>query len=474
MNSDQTRRDVPGNDNGAVLVIVLVFVAVVALVMGAILEQTRVSIGNTVVVRNQQALTFAADSGIEAAINRLRRDPTLCPAATGTPTTLPPLTSNGREVVMTCETVEGQSTGVLGHAVITLDDTGDSLTTSGGGDKTIQGPVWSQRLDDNNQTTLSDLVVSGGDVTEAFPNCSLGDTAPNGLTFRPVGANDYECSDDGPPSFSPTLPDVVPGSAPAPSVVGDCTTFQPGRYAPAGSQLVTDGDAMAWPASLTDENYFTSGVYLFEDISIAIGNGQVVVAGARGTDEDDVLGLDACANDSAAPGTVGSGVKWLFGGSSSISIDSDGGALEAFGRQDGAAGEGTEGVTIMQVPAQSGWSASTLGPSQDVITMQPGNNPRVAVHGITYVPTARLHFDNVAGGSVGYFQGGVVVGRLHLQSSGDEVFVSINTSESPRVIRITASAVQDAGDKAIVATAVVRFANDERRSFDVLSWRSTN
>lgn len=457
------------NDDGAVLVLVLIFVVVVGVVVGAVIDQTRASIGNTVVVRNQQALTFAADAGVERAIQQVRKDSSLC-AASGSPVSMGSMTSNGRTVDLTCQVIQGSSSGVLGYAVVTTDATGDSLTTSGGGTKTINGPVWTARIDD----AISNLVIEGGDLLEkaSDTSCVVGGAQPSGLDFEPAGLYGYTCSSAALPNFAPTLPTAVPADAPPaspPTDVGECRVFFPGTYT-----------STTWPGFL-EQNYFVSGVYYFVDVDLTVTGTQEVVAGRRGASEADSLGLTACSNDLAQAGNLptdtDTGVKWLFGGSTTLTTTNSGGSIEIFARSGGPASEGTQGVPIMQVLGASGtWTNSTRTASQNIIDIQSGTNPAMVAHGIIYVPSARVNIDNAANIAQAQFQGGIMAGRLHAQAPANStgLVISMETDASPRLVRVTATTNLDAGDKKISAHAVLWIEDDAERTAHVQSWRSTN
>lgn len=451
------------DEDGAVLVIVLLFVVVVSVVVGAIIDQVRASIGNTVIVRNQQALTFAADAGIERALQMVRRDSRACTGA-GLQALSPPITVNGRQVELRCEMLSGATGGVLGHAVVTLDSTAESLTDQGGGTRKIKGPVWTARLQDS----ISSLVVSGGDLREGAgsSSCVVGAAPPGGLSFVPAALYGYQCTSDAAPAFAPSLPLAVPAPALPPTTVGACRTFFPGTYT-----------AATWPG-FHDENYLVSGVYLFDGVNLTVSGSQRVVGGQRDLSlEQDTLKITPCSNDSVHPLASGTGVKLLLGGSSTLSTTSSGGAMELFARRGGAASEGMQGIAVMQVPnASTGWPGSSLGFGDNILSVASGSNPSLVVHGIVSTPQSRINVDNASGGSSAQFQGGVYTGRLHLQNSGSSsgLVVSIDNDDVARTVKLTASTKLDAGDKAIVATAVVEIQNDDRRTYDIKSWRSTN
>lgn len=453
------RRD----DEGAVLVIVLLFLGVIGLLAVAITDQVRASVGNTLIVRGQQKLVAAADGGIRHAVQAVRADSTACLSAGATSLPSPPAI-DGKTVTLTCQEVAGSPSGIFGYAIVTTDAAAPSLVTSGGGTKTVTGPVFSARLDN----AISNLVVKNGNLFEkpGGTSCASDSDKPAGVTIQPSGLYGYHCSGSTP---LPTddLPTSVISAAGTPNTTdATCTIFTPNRK-------------YTGAINLTKPTYFVSGTYYFENATISLSNGASVVGGALGP-ESNILGLVPCANDGAFPSATGTGVKWLLGGTSSISIASNGAHMELHSRRGGAAtDDGTDGITLAQIPAGApgGWLSSTFLPSSNIFDESSGSNPDVSVHGIVDFRTGGVNLDNVSNSSNAQFLGGLAAGRLTLQNSGSSagLAVSIDTSDQPRTLRLVSRASSGvSGDKDVVATAVIRLNNDPARSVTTLSWRSTS
>ena len=460
-----TRRTPPARDDGAILLIVLLFVGVVGLLSVAITEQVRVSVGNTLVVRSQQALVSAANAGIDHGIQKVRTDSTAC--LNGVSTLPAPPAVDGKTVSVTCEYVSGNASGVLGYAAVTTDTLAPSLVTSGGGKKMITGPVFSARVDD----MISNLVVSNGDLIEkqGGSSCNIGDAAPGGVTVQPNGLFSYQCKNVAIPSFTDALPSTAITTLGVPNTVNSkCEVFTPNRKYTGVIDITT-------PA------YFGSGTYYFEDAAVTIGKGASVVGGSPGA-EHPVLGLTPCATDGAVLGSVGSGVKWIFGGTSTLSFSASGAATELFSRRGGDdVSDGTLGVVISQVQANptppSGWVASTLLPANDLLFEGAGSQPSVAIHGIVDARTAGVNVNNASNTSQAQFQGGILAGRLTLQNAASSggLAVNIDTDDKPRVVRLVSTASSAAaGDKKIVSTAVIQLQNNSSVTATVLSWRTSS
>jgi Tfp pilus assembly protein PilX len=466
------------DDGGAILVIVLLFVLVVSLLVTAIADQTRASIGNALIVRGQQTKVYAADAGIEYGISALRADYSLCPDSAH-PADLPTQTIDGRSVDVHCDTVTGTSSGLRGNAIITLDRTAPSLATQsgGGGVKEIGGSIYSSWLDDSIQLTVKDGSVREQRASGAATSCSTDADKPSGLTFTAPLVYGYRCTTDAAPDPGFTLPTSPVAPAPPQDVVGTCTTFFPGRYGTAGSPSTLP---------LTAQNYFVSGVYYFESVTLDFNGGKTGVAGRMGPGDTNINGDTPCSNDSAGaavglPATT-AGAKFILGGSSRIHVgNSPGDHLEIFSRQFGAATEGSQEVSVISVTsanltgAGSGFVASSLGPSDAIVGVDSGDKPQLVVHGAIDVANALVDF-NATNASEAQLRDGVRAMRFKLQSSASASGLNVGVKARPdkRVLRITATAKGAAGEKPIVAQAVIELQNDASHTGGILSWRTSS
>src|SRR4051812_1083899 len=68
------RRTIRNDDSGAVLILALIIVTVIALVVGALLSFGDTSLRTTVAMRQQATTAATADAGAQAALNTLRRN----------------------------------------------------------------------------------------------------------------------------------------------------------------------------------------------------------------------------------------------------------------------------------------------------------------------------------------------------------------------------------------------------------------
>src|SRR3954453_5817520 len=109
------------DENGAVLIMVLVVMTVIGLVVGALLVQSDASLASPRVVRAHQAKVYSADAGIDYAVQSLKRDTTICPdSTTDYDFSNVPTFNAGTSVAIHCHTVVGSSIGIRGYAVVVL------------------------------------------------------------------------------------------------------------------------------------------------------------------------------------------------------------------------------------------------------------------------------------------------------------------------------------------------------------------
>jgi hypothetical protein len=532
------RRD----EQGATLVIVLIFITVFGLILAGLLTQGDASLQYTNAVSAHEAKVYAADAGVSAVMQQLRQSNQLCPAPGMAGPPIPNLTVNGRTVSVTCTTTSGSTNGAAGYAVITTSTGPNSLLLDPAVQKNITGPVyingqisWGPGL----QVTNGDLYQSASGTT-----CTVGGPKPTSgqLAFSPQPPYDYYCTTIPLPNPPHNPPAVIPSVAPAnPPLRSDgCQVWYPGLYT-------------SPPALAPGDNYFASGVYYFNftgggswdikqstvyggqpstfekgqellgGVSFADGqttsgsvtftspsanfttadvgrrisgtnipasttiagvvNPTTVTLSSQATGSGTALPFaivrpPACAQQdpTGVPGVSGNGVEFVFGGNSSMYIDTQG-ATELFSRT-GEAAPATSNMSLVGVPNDgtwSGWNPSTLPASTPVVDMKNGDPQRFAIHGMLYAPTdaLRLYATNSV---ISVASGGVVASTLEMESSASASgpVVSIpSVAQTPRVVVITATAQGlVAGEKPVKSTAVVQVGNDAAKTVTIKSWRT--
>jgi hypothetical protein len=455
------------DDEGAVLVFVLIAVLALSVIIGATLTNADVNLTNTTVTKSIRDKTYAADGGVEWAIQRFRQDSSLCPNPSSPwsgSTTL-----NGIAVNVTCAVTSGVASSVASWAIITTDTGALSLSTQSGGNalKVVNGPTYVA----GGLTLQADLQVSGATLLEASPPCS-GVPQPQGHL---VGGTQSACTTLPVPTVSTTLPCLqscsagqqftMPARGPgATYTLGTCSVFLPGKYT--GLNLGT-------------HNYFASGIYYFENAGTINVAGTDVFGGKPAASETTaVTQASPCATDAQVGVYDGTGVEWILGGSTAITVsNSANSSLELFSRVPGNSPngpEGTAGISIRTVPASApaGYVASTVTGASFIFDSGGGSKPQVAIHGLVYVPQSSV---NVAktNTAVSVMLGGVVAYDVALQTSNsvaDGNLVSVQTTATHRFLAVTAVAQGTGGTKNVTTRALIELGDDAARTVTVDSW----
>ena len=377
-------RRVPKGDDGALLVLALVFIFLMAVIVTAILSATNTSFTAATVTRQYVTKNYAADAGLRYALQQVRANPEICSGPNNLIT--PPanfLSSDGNNpannqpfpgVAVTCSVDSGQpDIGANGYAIITHDPSNTGLQ-SGNHTLTVHGPVFMA----SHPGSVHMDVTNGNVYTLGTAPCPA---QPNNLTVDP--GHVWSCQ--------PTVPDLPAAQLPqtsflnqmptrsgpvSPPPAGNCDVYLPGKYSNQTINITNSGNTPA-------QAYFASGVYYLDNVTIDISKG-IVFAGAPHTgatylgntyNESSALaaaplGFTPCSGDSFADSASGSdgsvngtGAKFILGGSSKIVIDNPKGYLEMYSRfvpynqpsdlataQAAAQQEGTQGLSVMTVP----------------------------------------------------------------------------------------------------------------------------
>lgn len=406
-------------DEGAVLVLVLAFLAGVGVVTLALLSQTGVAVRNTTVVADFGKKVYSADSALDVALEAVQTDMTLCPEVSASPAVLSPgVTVDGDvdPVVVTCRTTAGSAGGYRGYSIVTTDaSSSSSLATQSGGDKAVTGPVFVAGGADLKKR----VVVTGGSYVQATTPCPAAGSEvqvspPHALLCGPRPTPTLDVVAPAVPSTVDPLPDTttVPG----------CSIFSPGRYT-------------AKPVLNANRNYFKSGVYYFDFAGAWNIDKTSVVGGTAGSATTE---LDApCLLESSPDGD---GVVWVFRGTSALTV-SNAARVELFARRPPTP-DGTSGLSVVVEGPRTGSSIDQLN-----------GNPQVVFHGLVYSPQASIGTNAV--GSVSFYMlNGVVASRLLLQSVGNGLLVGTEGGGSTRNIVLEATASKGTDARTVVARVV--------------------
>lgn len=506
-------RAAANDDDGALLVLALIFILLIALAITGVLAETTTTFGKASVVRQYVTKRYAADAGLRYALQQLRANPTLCQAP-GTPNNAfnpldPPasfLSSSGNtapqnqpfpKVSVKCTIDSGQPLfGANGYALITHStDPATGMTASlSNAQVPISGPVFlgSDPALDHPAQNLS-LSITKGDVFTFMTDSTTCPPEPTKMTIQTgYGWKCIPFGDPVPDAPVPTLPPSstyvanLPARGPDPiaTPAPNCSVFAPGKYEN-GIHLNPGVNPPGNGGFQPGQNYFGSGVYYFKNTTIDLTKG-TIFGGMPRTDttkypgpiipaESSDLGAhndgSACANDNlqGLSGLVsGTGVKFILAGTSQLLVDNPQAFMELYARwapdQATADTEGTQGVSVMSVdsPAPSGWTAYTPGGLTSLCfgvgtaSGGGGSTLGLSVHGLVYLPTCQTVLRNNL--DVSNFSGGLDLGSLSISSSTNiaNFHISVLQVSVPRKMTIvsTAQATDSSGN--LISTSVER------------------
>lgn len=488
------------NESGASLVIVLMMITVFGLILSALLTEAGASVKNTVVVSGHEEKVYAADAGIQFALQQLRQNRTLCPRVGVSGPAMPTIEVNDRTVEVTCNVLSGSSGGSDGYAVVVTSPNDNSLVLTGaagefkniGGHMYITGGVdWSSGIDlDKGDFIQQDQGSGCRQAPTTFWNDSDGDPPGSlhpqlimdmpeyGYYCQPTSSFPVPNPAHKAPSTVPTVARDLPAQTDSYADRGGgsdtCRVFEPGLY--------------TQPPDLAEDNYFPSGVYYFNwSTNDVFEVKDAMVYGGRPNSWEEAnerFGPPAsCDRDSDS----GAGALFIFGGNARMFIDAHGG-VELFGRT-GEAGA-TDNLSFVAVPSgdssnwptgAGAWTASTLSGSP-VLDIKEGSQQDLAVHGMIYAPTEDVVL-TATNSVIAQAMGGLVAYTLELKSSAsaDAFSVSIPAGlPNPREIVVTActdpaasaTCETSGGDRPVSSRAVVVVANDAQKTVAVKSWRT--
>jgi Tfp pilus assembly protein PilX len=480
-------------EDGASLVIVLVFIAVFGLIVAALLTEAGASVAYTKTVTDHEAKVYAADAGVSLGIQQMQQHNTLCPT-TGSSKTIQVIQVNGLDVEVTCETTSGSTTGGLGYAVYTYSPDSDSLQLQSGAAKEVSGPV---HVTGGVEGINKGIVVKKGDFTQqAQPSKPY---SCNAKTYTGVGGATVDtgfakyCLPGPPDQPTYSAPASIPPTAPLPQTSGACKIFYPGTY----DYSLSDFSNPAKAFDLARTNYFATGVYYFKSSFTFTGTGgsDTYYFGGMPNDYEEVKfyterNAATCARDAQATAAAaaastpftytasGRGVEFVFGNNATLTVDNKSRA-ELFERTADGSQENAS-PTLAVVPSawtSAGWQTNTI--YTEAVSFTSGADKALVVHGVTYAPEHNvvLRVTNVVD-AVAF--GGIVAWKADLRSSegggGSGLVVNgKNGTPKPRrvIVKGTAPPSSSSGaGKPVVSTALIRIENDDNKTTQIESWRT--
>lgn len=509
------------HDDGSVLPIVMVIVTILAafVVAAASYSMTNLRYGNVTEARSDRLA--AADAGMRYAIDQIALRNAGCIIDTQS-SVLPGVEAdfNGATAEVTCERITSGFEGIQAYAAVMTGEglaPGQALLVSQsgvGGDtpKTLGGPVYMTRIDNNDSGTLKafdlspPVLIENGPLFYHDPSpapCTPVKAAelPTQISFEPelifgpacVSVPWYDHFD------SPAVPDLTtlpvrngtleltdPSGFGSYTDVsgggGGCRVFEPGRY-------------IEPPDIDGKDSYFKSGVYLFDfqgvDQTLIVRQG-ILTAGVPNPVSTPSLANEipdnsaACyAQQSADVVPVGEeGAAFYFAGNAHIQILTQGSA-EIHARRSGANYVSVQALCApnggwCNIDGDGGTATPSLltapgnGSMPDLLYTQSGNNKQFVAHGLVYAPLAEMEFGNVTASATQRLLGGLVVSRLVLQSSASATNFEISVPTSPITakIELTSTAVKNGATTSIRAIIEYRpYADQKDDRVRINSWR---
>jgi hypothetical protein len=213
-------------------------------------------------------------------------------------------------------------------------------------------------------------------------------------------------------------------------------------------------------------------VYYFEftepNTTFDIPNDKNVIGGHADSYDVDELDGTPCANvpDSAGAGSTGSGVEWIFGGTSKLLIN---GANVELTTRTPTAGDPRINIYAVDV-AQDLYLAETPG---TIVVDAKNPSAKFTAHGMAYGPTANFEIF-ASKNTLAAFQNGIVANDLLVKPSepGVGLSISVDVAEHTRTVLLTATARSN-GESDFVVDARVEIRDDTLPpTMVVQSWRT--
>lgn len=326
------RRPKLSDDNGAALVIALIFITVVALVVSVLLSFTDASIRATVELRKQAAEAYTADGAAKVAINGLRKGTfingsgqTCFDGGATLPLANFPTSQDGSARV---ECSPDPTSGAGTPGTLNSSNTPPNAVLTLGRDANAEAGVLvtsaTNRVDtlETKGSIVSDssLYVGNGDVLKSDTSI-VGKSGPEncfGTLVAPVTSCATATPDPDPNYPAPTAA-VTSRTVPSCNGNNAFVTLLPGLY--------TDAGALSSCSTKSSTLYFTKGTYYFNfassDDTWTISSSSVV----GGTSTTTLSGADpampgSCVSPLTST-TAAAGVQFVFGGVSHLEVGQD-------------------------------------------------------------------------------------------------------------------------------------------------------
>ena len=447
----------PRRDAGTILPLILVFVAAIGVVTVAVAGYTTTGLRYGDVVERRADRLAAADGGLRYAIQKLTRvGHHECPL-------IDPPDINGAEVELTCTPVGAGFDDTAGYALILTGEElapGSALMSAQGGastDKRISGLVYMNRLAFDLQSPVryenGQLQYSAGaaGACPSSPTVDNGSRDPDYVAFGDdhfgIVCTTQPWSRAASPIDDPTTPDrneqgkfsapaigVLPTNLnPAPSTIGTCKVFLPGRYTVA--------------PTLGSYNYFRSGNYVFEGFTLDVANAKVtagkVLDGNGGTQAIPNTACDAAIQGDTVSNVTETGVTFYLRNGARFEVRQNG-TFEVLRRK--------QGKTYVSIHVLD----DSLTATDDVVEQGPGSNKDMALHGLVWAPQASITFSNVANTAEAQMLGGGVLSNIKVDAAAGAsgLVISVAPSDITGLLQLDSTATTSDGQSTTIRSIV--------------------
>lgn len=429
-------------DRGAILPLVLVASVVLSVVVVSVMGYVATGLRYGNVVEHRADRLAAADGGMRYAVERLRLGASRICGTNGGDIIDPP-DINGAEVTVRCGQVGSGFDDTNGLALILTgegipagctDESNCFLLHAQSGvsaAKVVGGPVYMAHMREQAFYTqapvefrYSQLVYTDSDCSTSAPALPDGSGTDKPVTFDSdslgLSCTERPWSADADPTrgmFSqPNHVVPIPSGPvnPAPTVDGNgCTVWEPGVYTTA-------------PA-LGSHNYFLSGNYVFDGVTIDVTHAKVtagrsvVVSGPSATPGDTQFIPNTTCNTArnVDPGTgvTTAGATFYMRNGAHVEIGTHG-TFEIMRRK-----QGKSYVSIHVLDGSMAWD-------DDIIWQGPGTNKDMAIHGMIWAPGARITLAEVTNAANGQILGGAILSSISIAASASANSFSIAVEPS--------------------------------------------
>jgi hypothetical protein len=445
-------------DQGSILPIVLVVSLVLGLVVVAVATYTATTLRYGQVSEARAGRIAAAQGAMDDTLEKLSLRGSLCSTANEVLAFPEPL--NDTNVVVTCSIVADELPGADGWAIAI---TGEGAPANSdptfdftlGGTPEVNGPVY---VHDPSRVALSQpTTLVEGDLWYPDVPCATSAASDPGVQFKRSATvsiprlsfnpntRGYYCVNrtwsqlfGSGPDVSPKLdelelnPDYL---NPDYTTQGECRVFSEGRYT---------------SLPLSNNNYFKSGVYLFENtglISIAgsqtTGNKLVVTMGQVPLEGYPVIGNSKC--DAARQADSPTGATLYTTGDTRFFIGANSG-LEISG-----SAQGNSNVAVHVL-------GSSLGYSTPFMSADNGAQKELALRGLLWAPYQRVVFETVPTQKAAVLQGGAVVAGFSggISGAADGFVIQVGAGKTRTKLLIESTATDSKGANTVRVVADYR------------------